>query len=788
MQLTFLSGPRPLTKAYVFSDPTTYDSTPYPLTSEFTSHVEEISTIEDFYAVLHVHGKSGHCLLKGNLQKNLVRSSRAGLIAQEPTKFLVLDFDGLDLGDKTLDDVLTSIGLGNVDYVLQYSASHGIKPFFNAHVFMLLAKAAAAEELKSWLKWKNLTVPFLRGQLALTKSNMALHWPIDVTVGQSDKLLYIAPPLITGIADPVPNRLHLVKKNERTAQLDLAPAGLDEQAKDLIKQLRSVAGLPELKLSTVLDKYEHVEVLKDPDRVAVTGVKRSAEFTYLNINHGDSFGYYHSTKVPRLLYNFKGEPVYRLADIAAGYYKEALAYAKEQKLEAHRPEEDSTKIQRWVANLKKSSKYVKVTYRPGIGVDIDPANSVKVYEDWCKLHGLPIPEAVEDWDVVFDPTSDKVIDAQERIINIYKPTKYKVRAKPDLLNCPDDYFKLIKHVCGSDEEATNRFINWLAFLWQLGRKPKTAWVMHGQFGTGKGRLAKVLQALFGEHFVSTSPEHVGESFNTFIEKAQILWIDEVTTESWDSKRMVPKLRNWITEDFISMRRMQQAARDESNYMGIIIAANEHNVVEIPRGDRRFNVAPRQEVPLLNMPWATSEMLDDFYGTLYQETNLQAFANYLTAVQVDTSMVRVPLENAAKRAVADVTQQLPAEIVSALQDGNVGYFIDFARPVSPILDVENDAYLAIVRKMLRGGEVPMKTLEIQQLFSYIAGATWESQKIGRFTKAASKYGLLLGGKTVRDGDRTYSGVKMTFNPTPSDHSRFAQYADTGLKVVRDVREE
>jgi hypothetical protein len=234
--------------------------------------------------------------------------------------------------------------------------------------------------------------------------------------------------------------------------------------------------------------------------------------------------------------------------------------------------------------------------------------------------------------------------------------------------------------------------------------------------------------------------------------------------------------------------MQQAARDEQNFMGIIIAANEHNVVEIPRGDRRFNVAPRQEIPLRDMPWATSEVLDDFYGTLYQEANLQAFANYLSAVQVDTSMVRVPLENEAKRMVADVTQQLPAEIVGALNDGNVGYFIDFARPVSPILDVENDSYLAIVRKMLRGGEVPMKTLEIQQLFSYIAGSNWENQKIGKFTKAASKYGLLLGGKTVRDGDRTFSGVKMTFNPTTSDHARFAQYADTGLKVVREAREE
>lgn len=783
MKITFLSADRPLTKTYVFSADSV-ESTPYPLTHEFTSHIENVSSLEDLYVALSAHASVGHCLLKGNLQRPIVRESRAGLTVAEATELLVLDFDGVDLKGKTIDELLTEIGVGDTSYILQYSASYGIKPGYNAHVFMMLTSAVAAEVLKLWFKWRNLTTPLLRNQLSLTKTGMSLHWPLDITVGQNDKLLYISPPTIVGKEDPLKERITLNKRSKERATISPAPSGLDDQAAELIRQLRSASGLKDHKLSTVYSRTDQVEVLKNPDVAAVTGVKRSGDFVYINLNSGDSWGYYHTAIKPEILHNFKGEPLYKLREIAPEYYKEAKLYARKLRVDAHRPKELNGKPQRWIINRKDEGKYYKVTYIPNEGITLDPCPTLKHAEDWCISNNLLIPEAIEDWVVEFDPTSTEIVKVKDKRINIYKPTIYKAKTVADE-DCPEEYLKLIHHVCGSDEEAASRFINWLAYIWQTGKKPKTAWALHGNYGTGKGRLAKVLGALFGDQFVSTSPEAISEFFNAAVERAQILWIDEVTTDAWDNSKITPKLRNWITEDDIALRAMRKDMKNVRNYMGIIIAANEHNPVEVKLGDRRWNFAPRQEVPLLEAGWATDEILDDAYGSLYQPDNLQAFADFLTAQQVDVSLVRRPLMNQAKQAVMSVTQNLPEDIVQALQAGNTSFFVEYVLPSGSIPTMESALYKSIVEKMMQGGRVALRTEDIRNIFLFLAN--W-NQKAAKFNKAAARFGLYLSGKIVRDGKDTYAGIAVDFTVTDEDRILWSQLnGDQTLKVVREAEQ-
>lgn len=784
MKITFLSTDRPLTKTYVFSEDGV-ESTPYPLTSEFTSHAETVTSLEDFFVALSSHASVGHCLLKGNLQKPLVRESRAGLTASEPTGFMVLDFDGMDLHNRNLDDILAELDLADVSYILQYSASYGIKQGYNAHVFMLLETLHTAEFLKLWFKWKNLSVSLLRNQLSLTKTGMALHWPLDVTVGQNDKLIYIAPPVVVGKELGVGERTTIHRKALAAAVLAPPPANIDEQASDVIKQLRNVAGLKEHKLATVYSRKDYADVVKNPDTVAITGVKHNGDFTYININGGDSWGYYHNTIKPEIVHNFKGEPLYKLSDIAPDYYKEAKHRARGKRIEAHRPSEANKKTQRWVINRKDEGKYYKVTYVPGHGVALDPAPTVKHLEDWCVSNGVLVPDAIEDWEVGFDPTTTQIINTKQKTINTYRPTDYKVNAKKVVGDCPTEFFLLLNHVCGAHEETTNHFLNWLAYVWQTGKKPKTAWALHGTYGTGKGRLSKVLKELFGEQFVVTSPEAVSEHFNAAIERAQILWIDEVTTDAWDNSKTTPKLRNWITEDELPMRAMRKDMRNVLNYMGIIISANEHNPVEVRMKDRRWNIAPRQEVALTEAIWATDNVIDDTYGSLYQPTNLQAFADYLESRTVDVAQVRKPLMNEAKQAVMGVTQNLPEDIVQALQAGNTKFFIEYVLPAESIPTMESAMYKCVVEKMMRGGRVPLRNEEIRTIFLFLAN--W-NQKAAKFNKAAARFGLYLSGKIVRDGSKTYAGVPFTFHVTPEDHILWDQLnEEKTLALVRETRD-
>lgn len=784
-RLTFLSADRPLNKSYVLNPDGTYDSTPYPLVTAVTTHTEEVADISEFYDQLIDHSNAQHCLLKGSTIRPLVRESRAGLTAPEATWYSCMDFDGIDPQGRTIDDILEEVGVGDVDYIIQYSASYGIKDGLSCHIFQMLTDPVAPEYLKNFLRWKNLTTPYLREQLCLTATGMALHWPLDISVADNSRLIYLAAPKVVNGTDPVPERTKLVRRGQRKLTLPEVPQGLDGQVVDLIRQLRSAAGYPEHKLVTKYNRQAQADVLANPERVSITGVKTDGDFTRVNVNASTSWGYYHLTAFPEVLMNFRGEPNYLLREIAPDYYKDAKNAAKSLKLDSHRPTAADKEPQRWVINRKDEGRYYKVTYLPNKGITLDPAPSLKHLEDWCILNKVPVPDIIEDWEVIFDPTSTNVIEPAIRRINSYKPTVYKVNSQRNGSAIPLEYRNLINHVCGNDDEATDYFINWLAYIWQTGKRPKTAWVFGGTYGTGKGRLLLVLKHLFGSHCIAVGPEALEDKFNEHLEPAQIVWLDELTTDSWDTNKMTPKLRALIDGES-GLRQMRRGWRGDVNlYFGLIIASNEHNVVEIRAEDRRFNVAPRQETPLLKAPWLYDDftLLDDELGFFYQPENLQAFADGLTSYQVDVASVRRPLKNDAKDAVMRVTQSLPEDIVQALDSGNVNFFLEYMPQDQLVPSVESSEYINVVEKMVRGGKVPLSVKEITRIFEFVAG--WR-QPPGKFTKACARFGLDLRGKTAREGTKVYSGTYFVFNPTEDDKAMYAQRVEKkGPHLVREA---
>jgi hypothetical protein len=788
IRLTFLSAEKRLTKTLILKAPGEWSSIPYPLVSACTSHDESINTIEEFHTVLVKHSTDGHALLRGNLTRAIRQESRAGLTAASTTEWLVIDFDGFELGRQSIDDVLVDLGLGSVDYILQYSASHGIKAGLSAHVFMLLENTIAPEALKLWLKSKNLTISAIRNQISLTRTGMALHLPVDICVADLSRLIYIGVPTISGGPDPVAERITLVKGTRRKATIsgDI-PGGVDAQAMELLLQLRKTKGLVERKFTTKFVKSESIEVLANPDKLSVTGEKADGIFTRTNINGSASWGYYYLTANPEILHNFRGEPPVLLKECATEYYRIAKNRAKTLKLEAHNPKNEVNKVQRWLINRADTGQYQKITLELANGVKVEPCPTLKHASDWCTLHGLPMPEVIEDWSVSFTPTSTEIVNSETKTINTYRPTTYRINSVNNGQPIPPTYWDLILHVCGNDAEAAYYFLNWLSYIWQTGKRPKTAWVLGGTYGTGKGRLIRTLKMLFGAHCVVTGPEGIEDKFNGHLKEAQIVFLDELTTDSWDANKMTPKLRSLIDGES-GMREMRKAWENAELYFGLIIAGNEHNVVEIRFQDRRFNVAPRQEIPLVEAPWVYDEyeLFDDEHGFLYQPQNLQDFANGLYSYAVDVVKVRRPLANKAKEAIMRVTQSLPEDIVQALDAGNAGFFAEYVPPLGPVpATMETIMYTGIVEKMMRGGKVALSLKELSRIFEFLAG--WASDKPGKFTKASARFGLDLRGKTAREGNVVFAGTYFVFHPGDEDKARWAQ-RERKLEVVRDVREK
>lgn len=196
MQVNFLQARQALTKEFVRLPDGTIDVEPYPHVNEFKSHTHEVVDLPAFYNLLIDHASKGHCLLKGTLIKPLNWESRAGSTDPNvPTEYMVLDVDGLP--DHTVEKVMAKMNMHQIDYIVQYSSSQGVLPNkgLSCHIFVQLDRLVTPYNIKQWLIERNLKD--FNEYLRLTASGVALHYPIDVTACQNDKLIYIAPPKCT---------------------------------------------------------------------------------------------------------------------------------------------------------------------------------------------------------------------------------------------------------------------------------------------------------------------------------------------------------------------------------------------------------------------------------------------------------------------------------------------------------------------------------------------------------------------------------------------------------------
>ena len=334
MKLTFLEASVPLTKTYAKAPDGTLTKTPYPFIWEFTSHEVNCANLSQMHVALVSHASKNHCLLKGIVAKPLVKESRAGSTDSNGlTEFIVLDLDGLPdtfiIDDQkvkvSIDLLLAKLGLSQVSYIIQWSASYGIENTkLRAHVFILIDKPTAAPLLKQWLIQLNHEVDMLSAAMSLTKTGNAISWALDISACQNDKLIYIAPPVLKGIKDPLPKgRITLVKRQldklSLTTQIN-STAKNKELTNKKLETLRDAAGLPKRK--TTYKMHGSVEVMVKPDSCVITEMKQERGFVYFNLNGGDSWAYYHPETNPDYIFNFKGEPAYLTKELLPDYWEE----------------------------------------------------------------------------------------------------------------------------------------------------------------------------------------------------------------------------------------------------------------------------------------------------------------------------------------------------------------------------------------------------------------------------------------------------------------------------------
>lgn len=672
----------PLTKSYALQADGTILKSSYPHAYEFTSHQESCPDLPSLLRAIDKHAGLDHCMLKGEIKTPLISQSRAGsTTTQDATDWLCFDVDGLpdtylpnDTSATrrayTVDHLMADIGMVDVSYVLQWSASYGINDkALRCHVFVQLDRKVSAPLIKQWLIHLNHTTPSLRTAQSLTKTGNSLTWALDITACQNDKLLYIAPPVLKKVKNPLGKspRTSLVRKANQTFTF---PQGFTAaKNRDLtdkrILELRDALGLPKRKMT-----YKVVggnEVLVKPDSCDATEIRHERGFTYFNINGGDSWAYYHPENCPDYIYNFKGEPVYQTKDLLPDYWK-SLQDAGNRKA--------SNGLTYLAFSDRITGTYWKGTYDPATDdLDIVPAKTLVILDHFAKQHGMILGDFVPEWDLTFDPQSTITVDTANKIINTFQLSVY-MKTEPKVVKvCPPTILKVIHHALGSDSAITEHFLNWLAHIIQFRDRTLTSWVLHGVQGTGKGILINnIIRPLFGrKQTAAIRMRDLGQQYNGYMRQSFVIYVDEMQASAMmDEEGVMADLRNFVTEPTVTIRDMYSAPVEVRNYTNWIVSSNKPDPLTIPKNDRRTNVAKYQPIKF----YPTEKDLAQYpkHAALI-EKELQAFHDYLFHFAVDSTAAGTPIETDDRATMISIGENAIDTVSTALLEGDMGFFID-----------------------------------------------------------------------------------------------------------------
>ena len=783
MQITFLESENgiKLTKRH-----TATGSIPYPHVKNVTSHEHQITAdaaglahLED---LIRTHGNQGHCMMKGNLKRHIENTSRAGKTNKlEPSALLVLDVDGLTLPNyiapktfttdnvKTLaKSVLRELDPSTQDcsFIAQASASLGIKGNkISLHIFMLLKVAMPAASIKLWLQNCNYQSELFANQLSLSANGSTLKYPLDISVADNSKLIFVAPPTFedpshdpfSSAADRIVGVTGITETLDLAAICDISPEAVFQRATSHKNRIRDENGFNKKKekitIATVAQKNE--EILDNPDRMAITILSQQYDpFITCNVNGGDSGAYYFKIDDPIYMYNFKGEPIWLIEKADPDFYKHL------QDMREETGEENARSVFPVVMRDFKTATYYNGIFDPNVNeftttYPLAPCSPSDM-DGFMRSHGRTKPDFVPEATVVFDPVSgdDNVnLTTVPYYINMFKQTKFMRMWLDDKQQtplgigdsrqisetCPLIY-KLVKHILGGQDPEVERFINWLAYIFQTRQKAGTAWVLQGVPGTGKGVFYdKILRPLFGnEHVPMKTLQNIEEQYNLYMKKALFLVVDEfhMNSATASTAKIADRLKSAITEPTINIRAMRANIEEVQSYTNYIFLTNRQDAVNIEEGDRRYNVAPRQEQKLEHV---YPEVIDNINNL---KDELDSFARILQNFKYNEKLVKTPIENTAKSHMASVTMSVMQEFFAAVKKGDLLFFLD-------VLDInltnvmqgqEITTAQRFVKQWIVESQYPHSVIPIEHLRTVYSILTEDRLSPREFTKRAERSGL------------------------------------------------
>jgi hypothetical protein len=209
----------------------------------------------------------------------------------------------------------------------------------------------------------------------------------------------------------------------------------------------------------------------------------------------------------------------------------------------------------------------------------------------------------------------------QRFVNFY--SEVGVPDMPDELS--NDERLAIKRVQAHfrhlfrNEKDWKLLLDWLAYIVQTKRRLSWMPLIQGAEGDGKTFFAMMLKHILGwENVAIVAGEALEERYNHYMEGALLVFFEEVRLHGANRYEALNRMKPWIANEIISIRRMQRGTYEIVNTASIIGASNHKDAIPAGQNDTRY-------FPLFSR-WQTKEAIakfneihpayyTDLYGTL-----------------------------------------------------------------------------------------------------------------------------------------------------------------------------
>jgi hypothetical protein len=216
----------------------------------------------------------------------------------------------------------------------------------------------------------------------------------------------------------------------------------------------------------------------------------------------------------------------------------------------------------------------------------------------------------------------------------------------------EDY--LFRVLCRKDETNYNYLLKWLSkIISHPESKTGVSLALTGEQGSGKTTLYKILRNIMGTKYCYTTnkPQDIKKEFNGYLYNCLLCLYDEASFDKADYH----KVKQWITEDTISIEFKGQDQDDTRNFTTFMLATNERKFLPIENNDRRWFILESSNEE------AKAERVMEYWTPFWKthlKNEIEGFVDYLYSLDIET-LERPPITE-AKRQQQELAQ---SEIIS-----------------------------------------------------------------------------------------------------------------------------